>query len=57
MEVTEKKDQFQRSDRGENHSGGFKRVRENRRRGFVESGVTELFLRRFSIKGSSEIGK
>ena len=57
MEVADKKNMFQGSDRGENHSGGFKRVGENRLRGFVESWIRELFLKKLSIKGSSEIEK
>lgn len=57
MEITDKKNKFQGNDRRENHSGGFKRVGENRQRGFMESWIRELFLKKFSKKGSSEIGK
>lgn len=51
MEVTDKKGQFQGSDRSENHSGGLKRG-ENRNRGFADSGVRELFC---GVGGSSEV--
>ena len=48
MEITDKKNKFQGNDRRENHSGGFKRVGENRQRGFMESWIRELFLKKFS---------
>lgn len=43
MEITDKKNKFQGSDRCENHSGGFKRVGENSREDLWRVGLENFF--------------